>query len=306
VFSSNNDLINKISTILFLLKIEEKTVERILEVYERRLDDNLKKFGETLDKEKAEGTKFQAVDNYKFAFSQMFVDYLGYRNPFLFLPLTLSQSRILVELIDQYKENAIDHIEKPELFHVVEKLANYKAKEFLSKKFIPTFQQFFNLDAPNIEHLSDRMQIDNAIDFSAWMNPTNQVGKHKDNVHAIETFCEEISEISNQCERFKKYLASMFVEAGDQSPDKILAPKRSQSKTDKEKKEIDPNFFLDRINKLNMPHILVDLLDKFIYYQKVTLVRSPFYISQPLNILNRNSRSFILFKIRITFEVFLL
>jgi len=70
-------LINKISTILFLLNIEEQTVERILEVYERRLDETLKGFCEKLDKEKAEGTKYQSVENYKFAFSQMFVDYLG-------------------------------------------------------------------------------------------------------------------------------------------------------------------------------------------------------------------------------------
>ena len=65
---------------MFLLQIEEKTVERILEVYERRLDESLGGFVSKLDQEKDIATKFQSIDNYKFAFSQMFVDYLGYYN----------------------------------------------------------------------------------------------------------------------------------------------------------------------------------------------------------------------------------
>lgn len=114
------------------------------------------------------------------------------------------------------------------------------------------------------------MQVDDTIDFIAWLNPTNQVGKYKDNVQSLETLCEEISEISNQCERFKKYLGSMFVDNVEQDPAKALAAKRTQSLKEKEK-DAQVNY-VNKINGLEMTQILVELLDKFVFYQKVAVV----------------------------------
>ena len=178
----------------------------------------------------------------------------------------------MVELVDQYKDNALEHLEKPELFHVIQKLANYKSDYFLKKKFIPTFLSFFDLEAPTTKFLSDKMQVDDAIDFAAWMNPINQVGKFKEQVQGLETLCEEISEISNQSERFKKYLGSMFMENNDLDSIKIL--RRNSSVKEKEKKEEEPSVYLNKIGSLEMTQILVELLDRFIYYQKVALVIS--------------------------------
>ena len=154
---------------------------------------------------------------------------------------------------------------------MIEKLSNYKAQDFLSKKFIPTFLPFYNLDAPTIEFLANKMNIDNPIEFGTWITLTSQVGKHKEEVQALETFCEEVSEISNQCERFKRYLGSMFTE--DLEEDAEKNNRKVQNTKGTEKKEYNPAVFLERIAKLDITFILVELLDKFIFYQKVTLVR---------------------------------
>lgn len=119
--------------------------------------------------------------------------------------------------------------------------------------------------------LCEKMQIDDTIDFKNWMNPTNQVGKYKDHIQSLEALCEEISEISNQCERFKKHLASMFTENLEQQ-DMNKSLKRTQSTRDKDKKEEGPIQYLTKIENLQMTQILVELLDKFIFYQKVALV----------------------------------
>ena len=205
---------------------------------------------------------------------------------------------MIVELVNQYKENAINHLEKHELYHVIEKLSNYKIKNFLSDKFIPTFLPFYNLDAPTISFFASKMQIDNQLDFSGWMLPINKVGRFKEDVQGLETFCEEVSEISNQCERFKKYLGSMFTEDLNQDTDKN---KKLSTTKDKEKKEQDPVVFLDRISKLKITEYLGELLDKFIHYQKVTLVN--FFGLVFLLIFKRNSKLSISYKAQAIYVV---
>lgn len=77
IAENNTEIINKISTMFFLLNIEDNTFDKVINVYEKKLEENLEKFIDKLDKEKANGTNFKSIENYKFNFYSLFVDYLS-------------------------------------------------------------------------------------------------------------------------------------------------------------------------------------------------------------------------------------
>jgi hypothetical protein len=59
-----------------MLNIEEKTLDKVLGVYQKRLDETLQKLIDKLDKEKETATTFKTIENYQFPFYHLFVDYL--------------------------------------------------------------------------------------------------------------------------------------------------------------------------------------------------------------------------------------
>jgi hypothetical protein len=131
--------------------------------------------------------------------------------------------------MNTYKDNVIEHFELPGLLHMIEKIVNFKSEEFFKKKFIPVLSNFYELNSQILKSIMSKIPIDDPIDMTLWMNPQNQILRFKDQVHCLDNFCEEVSDISNQTELFKNHLIKIMFVDGDSE---ILRKAREHDKHD--------------------------------------------------------------------------
>jgi COG4 transport protein len=145
---------------------------------------------------------------------------------------------------------------------MVEKIVNYRCEIFIQQKFFPTMQNFFDLSSPIIKSIMAKIPIDDSIDLNGCLaQGASQVSKYRENIDSLQIFCEEISDISNQCELFKKHIFKIMFTEGNSE---ILKKARENDKNDQ-------NYYTKKLDNLMMNRSIMEGLDKFFYYQRFIL-----------------------------------
>lgn len=145
---------------------------------------------------------------------------------------------------------------------MVEKLVNFKSDLFIQQKFFPVMQNFFDLNSQMLKNIMNKIPIDDSIDLNGCLaQGASLVGKYLDHIQALQIFCEEISDISNQCELFKKHIFKIMFTEGNSD---ILRKAREHDKNDQ-------SFYTKKLDNLMMNKSIMEGLDKFFYYQRFIL-----------------------------------